>query len=101
MASTFFVTGVMILAAVALPGFCIVAPWGVDWKKHTIMTIASMAACAAALCALLFEVNYRVGVADWSALMDLSGTMAQNAVLLIAITTGLNIAAAVRVGKAA
>lgn len=38
-------------------------------------TIVSFSACVASLCLQLFEINHRVQIQDWSALMDTIGTL--------------------------
>lgn len=60
--------------------------------KHIIV---SFSACVASLCLQLFEINHRVQIQDWSALMDTIGTLKWVAVILAVITIILNIMALV------
>jgi len=55
--------------------------------------IVSFSACVASLCLQLFEINHRVQIQDWSALMDTIGTLIWVAVILAVITLILNIMA--------
>jgi len=55
--------------------------------------IVSFSACVASLCLQLFEINHRVQIQDWSALMDTIGSLIWVAVILAVITLVLNIRA--------
>ncbi|NLL18414.1 MAG: hypothetical protein GX262_05250 [Clostridia bacterium] len=62
-------------------------------KNCYLFIIVSFSACIASLCLQLFEINHRVQIQDWSALMDTTGTLIWVAVILAAITLLLNIMA--------
>lgn len=57
--------------------------------------IVSFSACVASLCLQLFEINHRIQIQDWSALMDTIGTLIWVAVVLAVITLILNMMALV------
>ncbi len=59
--------------------------------KICSFVIVSFSACVASLCLQLFEINHRVQIQDWSALMDTIGTLIWVAVMLAVITFILNI----------
>ncbi|NLY44842.1 MAG: hypothetical protein GX053_02465 [Tissierella sp.] len=62
--------------------------------KHCFyFIIVSFSACIASLCLQLFEVNHRVQIKDWSALMDTMGTLIWVAVILASVTLIVNIMA--------
>jgi cytochrome c oxidase subunit 4 len=66
--------------------------------KHAVnncfnFIIVSFSACVASLCLQLFEINHRVQIKDWSALMDTIGTLVWVALILAVITLILNIIA--------
>jgi len=62
-------------------------------KRYFKLSIVSFSSCLASLCLQLFEINYRVQVQDWSALMDTIGTLKWVVVILSSITIFLNIVA--------
>ncbi|AOY74550.1 hypothetical protein [Clostridium formicaceticum] len=62
-----------------------------DAVKNCSFIIVSFSACVASLCLQLFEINHRVQIQDWSALMDTIGTLIWVAVILAVITLILNI----------
>lgn len=53
----------------------------------------SLTACGVSLAGQLLEVQRRVALSDWTALMDTMDAVVHDAVLLLAITTALNLAA--------
>lgn len=53
----------------------------------------SLTACSVSLAGQLLEVQRRVALSDWTALMDTIDAVVHDAVLLLAITTALNLAA--------
>lgn len=59
-------------------------------KKCYNSIIVSFGACVASLCLQFFEINHRVGIEDWSAIMDTIGTLKWVAVILAVITLVLN-----------
>lgn len=65
------------------------AKYGV--KKCYNSIIVSFGACVASLCLQFFEINHRVKIEDWSAIMDTIGTLKWVAVILAVITIMLNI----------
>lgn len=64
-------------------------------KKCYNSIIISFGACVASLCLQFFEINHRVEIEDWSAIMDTIGTLKWVAVILAVITLMLNIFALV------
>jgi len=64
-------------------------------KKCFNFIMFSFSACIASLCLQLFEINNRVEIEDWAALMDTIGTLRWVAVILGVITIILNIMALV------
>ncbi|QSQ09691.1 hypothetical protein H0A61_02070 [Koleobacter methoxysyntrophicus] len=65
---------------------------GKDSVKNCFrFSIISFSACITSLCLQLFEINHRVQIQDWSALMDTIGTLIWVAVILVVITLILNI----------
>ncbi len=62
-------------------------------KKFFRFSIVSFSACIASLCLQLFEINHRVQIQDWSAIMDTIGSLTRIAVILAVITLILNILA--------
>lgn len=65
-----------------------------SFKKLNDVTrkiVISFSACVAALCLQFFEMNHRVQVQDWAALMDTMGALKWIAVILSVITILLNV----------
>jgi cytochrome c oxidase subunit 4 len=62
-------------------------------KKYFKLSIVSFSSCLASLCLQLFEINNRVQLQDWSALMDTIGTLKWIVVILAVITILLNLIA--------
>ena len=62
-------------------------------KNCSYFIIISFSACVASLCLQLFEINHRVQIHDWSALMDTTGTLIWVAVILAVITLIINVVA--------
>ncbi len=60
-------------------------------KKCCNSIVFSFGACVASLCLQFFEINHRVEIEDWSAIMDTIGTLKWVAVVLAVITLALNI----------
>ena len=58
--------------------------------KYSIFSAASIIACSISLCLQIFELNHRVTIQDWSALLDTSNTVATVAGVLLAVTAILN-----------
>ncbi|MFZ2538758.1 MAG: hypothetical protein WAX04_07640 [Oscillospiraceae bacterium] len=59
--------------------------------RQPLFSVISFGACAVSLCLQLFEINHRVEIRDWSALMDTCGTIAIVAAVLTVITIILNV----------
>lgn len=59
-------------------------------KKCYNSIVVSLGACLASLCLQFFEINHRVDIEDWSAIMDTIGTLKWVAVILAVITLMLN-----------
>lgn len=75
-------------------GAAAMAKPGLRW-----LSAASFVTCGAALFVQLLEVNRLVEIGDWSALMDTIDAVAAAALILLAVTTALNLIALFR-GKA-
>ena len=60
-------------------------------KNKVYFSAFSFSACAVALCMQIFEINERVKLQDWSALMDTSGSLVKVCVVLVAVTIVLNL----------
>ncbi len=90
--STLLSLGSLILGLVAwtVPFFAMKNPKK-DAVKICSFIIVSFSACIASLCLQLYEINHRVQIQDWSALMDTMGTLIWVAVILSVITFILNI----------
>jgi cytochrome c oxidase subunit 4 len=58
--------------------------------RGAVFAAVSLTACAAALCLQIFELHHRVGIHDWSALLDTSRAVSLSAVLLLVVTLVLN-----------
>jgi cytochrome c oxidase subunit 4 len=59
-------------------------------RKWTVLSLASVSACAISLCMQIFYTDYLVRIADWSALMDTSSAVAMVSTLLLVVTIILN-----------
>jgi cytochrome c oxidase subunit 4 len=59
-------------------------------KNYTALSIASLSACAIAVCMQLFYNMHLVAIKDWSALMDTMYAVAYVSLLLVVITITLN-----------
>ncbi len=90
--STFLSLGSLLLGLIAwiVPFLAIKYPRK-DAVKNCWFIIVSFSACVASLCLQLLEINHRVQIQDWSALMDTIGTLIWLAVILAVITFILNI----------
>lgn len=75
------------LVAWALPVVSLVKRKAHDWRVYSI---ASVSACAVALCLQIFYTDHLVKIEDWSALMDISNAAAKVSAILLAITLVLN-----------
>lgn len=60
-------------------------------KKAMKHMFISFSACTASLCLQFFEINNRVQIRDWSALMDTIGVLKWVVVTLVVITFILNL----------
>lgn len=60
-------------------------------RKCFNLIIFSFSSCIAALCLQLFEINHRVQIEDWSALMDTTSTLIWIGAALATITILLSI----------
>ena len=68
----------------------------IQYREHThrnwvALSIMSISASAISLCFQIFAINYRVKVADWSALMDTMNAVAFVSAVLIIVTIMLNV----------
>ncbi|WP_102275304.1 hypothetical protein [Cytobacillus massiliigabonensis] len=59
-------------------------------RNWSALSILSISACAISLCFQVFYANHLVIIEDWSALMDISGTMAFVSAFLLIVTVILN-----------
>lgn len=90
--STLLSLGSLLLGLIAwIVPFLVMKKPGKDAVKNFSFIIVSFSACVAALCLQLFEINHRVQIQDWSALMDTMGTLLWVAVILAVVTFILNI----------
>jgi cytochrome c oxidase subunit 4 len=78
------------LIAWAVPILSMKHPEKYGIKKCCNFIIVSFGACVASLCLQFFEINHRVEIEDWSAIMDTIGTLKWVAVILAVITLILN-----------
>jgi len=62
-----------------------------DHRNWTALSIMSISACAISLCFQIFEINHRVKVEDWSALMDTMNAVAFVSAILLIVTIILNV----------
>jgi len=62
-----------------------------DHRNWTTLSITSISACAISLCFQIFEINHRVKVEDWSALMDTMNAVAFVSATLLVVTIILNV----------
>lgn len=62
-----------------------------DHRNWIVLSIMSISACAISLCFQIFEINYRVKVEDWSALMDTMSVVAFVSAVLLIVTIILNV----------
>lgn len=69
-------------------GAAAIAKPGLRW-----LSLASLASCGVALFSQLLEVNRRVGLKDWSALLDTMDAVITAAIILLTVTTVLNLTA--------
>jgi cytochrome c oxidase subunit 4 len=61
-----------------------------DHRKWTVLSAASISACAVSLWLQIVYTDHLVKIEDWSALMDTSSTVAMVSALLLAVTLILN-----------
>lgn len=64
-------------------------------KKCSYSIIISLSACIISICLQFYEINYRVKIHDWSALMDTMGALIWVATILAVSTIILNMIALV------
>ncbi len=81
------------ITAWVLPVIGLIRLQKADTRKRSVFSVASLAACAVSLCLQIFELHHRVGIQDWSALLDTSRAVAWAAVLLVIVTVILNVVA--------
>ncbi|SHH47472.1 cytochrome c oxidase subunit 4 [Sporobacter termitidis DSM 10068] len=69
-------------------------------RSWAVFSAASAGACAVSLCLQIYELNHRVNIQDWAALLDTSAAVALVATVLLIVTIILNvISLAVHYGK--
>lgn len=69
-------------------------------RSHSrLLSAGSILLCALSLMLQLAEIHRLVQLGDWSALMDTMDAVLLAAAVLLAVTAGLNIAAAWKAGK--
>ncbi len=78
------------LAAWILPILSLMRQNKVLREKWAILSTTSVGACALSLCLQIFELNHRIKIQDWAALLDTSQAVAAVSVLLLAVTIILN-----------
>ena len=59
-------------------------------RTWVALSMMSLSACALSLCLQIFEINHRVKVADWSALLDTMRAVASVSAVLLIVTIILN-----------
>ncbi len=80
----------MAVVALGLP-VLVLGPCRQRWlRRAPAFTVVGMTACGCALSLQLFYGSYLVGIEDWSALMDLSGTVSMWGALLLAVCAALH-----------
>ncbi|MEG1311519.1 MAG: hypothetical protein RR942_11835 [Romboutsia sp.] len=62
-----------------------------DTKRLGILSGISISACAISLCMQIIYANHLVNIQDWTALMDLTDTVAKVSAVLLIATITLNI----------
>lgn len=60
-------------------------------KNWATLSIMSMAACSVSLCFQIIYNNHLVNINDWTALMDITGTLVFVSSVLVIVTIVLNI----------
>lgn len=83
--ATWLNVGSLLLGLAAL-----VLPFGYMKTKQVAFLIASMGACAAAVCLQLFYQQHLAEIGDWSAVADTTGAAAKVSATLVVLTVGLN-----------
>ncbi len=61
-----------------------------DHRNWVAFSVASVSACAIALCLQIFYTSHLVKIEDWSALMDISDALVLVATILLVVTLILN-----------
>ncbi|OCT11343.1 hypothetical protein A8709_06630 [Paenibacillus pectinilyticus] len=67
-----------------------------DHRNWVVLSFMSISSCAIALCFQIFYNYHLVKSEDWSALMDITGTMAPVAAVLLIVTILLNAITVIR-----
>lgn len=84
--------GSLILGLVA----CVLALVAMVSKNSYLLSVLSFSACSASLCLQFFEINLRVELNDWNALLDTSKVLAYVATILVGITIVFNVIALIK-----
>lgn len=61
-----------------------------DHKNWVVLSIMSISACAISLCFQIINNSHLVKIEDWTALMDITGSLAVIASVLLIVTIILN-----------
>jgi cytochrome c oxidase subunit 4 len=81
------------LIAWTMPVICLTKTNKAEHRKRSIFPIASVSACAIALCLQISYQNHLVKIEDWSALMDTSNAATLVSAILLLGTLVLNLIA--------
>lgn len=85
MEATWLNVGSVLLGLAAL-----LLPFGYMKTKQGVFLIASLSACAAAVCLQLFYQQHLAEIGDWAAVADTIGAVAKVSATLIVLTVGMN-----------
>ncbi|WP_373599252.1 hypothetical protein [Paraclostridium bifermentans] len=79
------------LISVIMPIIAIMCKDNTSKNNLGLFSIISISSCAISLCMQIHYANHLVNIEDWSALMDLLGTVANVSTILVLATIVLNI----------
>ncbi len=79
------------LISVIMPIIAIMCKDNTSKNNLGLFSIISISSCAISLCMQIHYTNHLVNIEDWSALMDLLGTVANVSTILVLATIVLNI----------
>lgn len=79
------------LIAWILPIINIIKHKNQNHKNWATLSIMSMAACSVSLCFQIIYNNHLVNINDWTALMDITGSLVFVSLVLVIVTIILNV----------